>query len=335
MTQMDNLTSNSSNDSDANQILSLSGFIAFNIVMLVGFILPAVVLDSCILIALAVDKVTPIQIRFILANFLLVGLVLLFILTVEHLTALVLATTDYPLPPLEFCSTILWALFGAGALRLTLTASFSIVVFILIVKGITAINKTALVISVILLWILCFFSLNIPLLALPANNAYVNDVVCLPVGNKDGIDVAFAAIYVLVFGVTPLLVSIAMPITTSVYMFKRKATESSNVPFLKAMAKLSALLILGGLVNFIGQVSPAVISVVAFSVLNDSKSGINVYYVSLILLNMSLWPTPILILVYVKSLHANIKKVLRYFTRCYRYDAELPSGTTVDTLQSN
>ena len=335
MNQMDNLTSNSSNASDANQILSISGFIAFNVVMLIGFILPAAVLDSCILIALAVDKVTPIQIRFILANFLLVGLVLLFILTVEHLTALVLATTDYPLPPLEFCSTILWALFGAGALRLTLTASFSIVVFILIVKGITAINKTALVISVILLWILCFFSLNIPLLALPANNAYVNDVACLPVGNKDGIDVAFAAIYVLVFGVTPLLVSIVMPITTSVYMFKHKASESSNVPFLKAMAKLSALLILGGLVNFIGQVSPAVISLVAFSVLNDSKSGINVYYASLIFLNMSLWPTPILILVYVKSLHANVKKALRYFTRWYRYDAEQPSGTTVDTVQSN
>ena len=332
---MDNLTNNYTNTSDAIPMLDGPAFIAFNVVMMVGFVLPAAVLDTSILVALTVDKVTPGKIRFILANFLLIGLVMLFLLTLEHLTALVLVTTDHPLPPVEFCSTILWALFGAGALRLTLTATFSILVLIMIVKGIKAINKTALVISVIILWIVCFFSLNIPLLALPGNNAYVDGVACLPVGDRDSVDVVFAAMYVLIFGITPLLVSIAMPIAIFVYLFKHKATESSNVPFLKAMAKLSSLLILGGLINFIGHVSPAVISLVAFSMLNTPITGATAYYISLTLLNLSLWPTPILILVYVKSLHANIKKVMLLCLCCYRYDADHPSGTTVDTERSD
>ena len=332
---MDNLTSNSTNYSDGSSMVNAPAFIAFNVVMLVGFILPAAVLDISILVAFAVDKVTPIQIRFILANFLLVGLVILFLLTLEHLTALVLVTTDLPLPPLDFCSTILWALFGAGALRLMLTASFSIVVFVMIVKGMKAINTIALIVSFIVLWIVCFFSLNIPLLALPGNNAYVDGVACLPVGNKDRMDIVFATIYVLVFGVAPLVVSIVMPITTFVYLFKHKTSESSNVPFLKAMAKLSSLLIVGGLINFIGEVSPALISVVAFSALNASISGLAVFYTSLILLNLSLWPTPILILVYVKSLRTNVKQVVKNCMRCYQNEAEHPSATTVDTEQSN
>ena len=305
--RMENLTANYTNYSDASQLLHVPAFIAFNVVMLVGCILPVTVLDISILVAFAVDKVTPGKIRFILANFLLIGVVMSFILTVEHLTALVLATTDYPLPPLEFCSTILWALFGAGALRLTLTAYFSIVVFILIVKGITAINKTALVVSMVILWIVCFFSFNVPLLALPRNNDYVADVACLPVGSNT--DDAFVAIYLIVFGATPLFFSIVMPIMTAVYLFKHKTTKSSST-FLKAMAKLSSLLILGGMVNFIGEVLPAVITQVAFSLPDRTILGGNVFYVTLAFFDLSLWPTPILMLVFVKSIGRKIQKIL-------------------------
>ena len=307
--RMENLTANYTNYSDVSQLLDVPAFIAFNVVMLVGCILPVTVLDISILVAFAVDKVTPGKIRFILANFLLIGVVMAFILTVEHLTALVLATTDYPLPPLEFCSTILWALFGAGALRLTLTAYFSIVVLILIVRGIKAINRIALVVSMVILWVVCFFSLNVPLLALPRNNDYVADVACLPVGSST--DDVFVAIYLLVFGATPLFLSIVMPIMTAVYLFKHKTTKSSSA-FLKAMAKLSSLLILGGMVNFIGEVLPAIITQVAFSLPDGAVLGENVFYTSLTFFDLSLWPTPILILVFVKSIGLKVKKILYY-----------------------
>ena len=315
---MDNLTSNYTNYSDASQLLDVPAFIAFNVVMLVGCILPAAVLNISILVAFAVDKVTPGKIRFILANFLLIGVVMSLLLTAEHLTALVLATTGYPLPPLEFCSTILWALFGAGALRLTLTAYFSIVVLILIVRGIKAINRTALVVSMVSLWVVCFFSFNVGILAIPNHTDYVVDAACLPVGRHDYRDEVIASMYILVFGATPFFLSIVMPIVTLVYIFKHKTSNSSN-DFLKAMAKLSSLLILGGMVNFIGEVLPAVITKVGFSLPDKTNLGENVFYTTLTFFDLSLWPTPILILVYVKSAGQNIKMILNYISYRGRY----------------
>ena len=330
---MDNLTSNYTSYNDARPLLHAPGFIAFNVVMLIGCILPAAVLDISILVAFTVDKVTPGKIRFILANFLLVGLVMMFLLTLEHLIALVLVTTDHPLPPVDLCSTILWALFGACALRLTLTATFSVVVFIMIVKGIKAIGKIAVVISVIILWTVCFFSLNIPLLVLPGNNGYVAGAACLPVGKNGSNDEVYMALYIIVFGMVPLFISIVMPIVTFVYLFKHKTSESSNVPFLKAMVKLSAFLVLGGLLNFTGQGLPAVITKVAFSVLNESIPGETVFYTSLTLFDLSLWPTPILIFMYVQSMRTFVRKVL-YFMKCRRHHLYPLSGTTTANIKA-
>ena len=326
--RMENLTANYTNYSDVSQLLNGPAFIAFNVVMLVGCILPVTVLDISILMAFAVDKVTPGKICFILANFLLIGVVMSLLLTVEHLTALVLATTDYPLPPLEFCSTILWALFGAGALRLTLTAYFSIVVLILIVRGIKAINRTALVVSMIILWIVCFFSFNVGILAIPNHTDYVADVACLPVGRQEYRDEVLASMYILVFGATPFFFTIVMSIVISVYVFKHKMSNTSNA-FLKAMTKLSILLILGGMVNFIGEVLPTVITKVAFSLPDRTTLGENVFYVTLTFFDLSLWPTPVLILVYVKSVGRNVKMILNCISyRGRRLCCQSPTAAT-------
>ena len=51
---MDNLTSNSTNYSDGSSMVNAPAFIDFNVVMLVGFILPTAVLDIFILVAFAV-----------------------------------------------------------------------------------------------------------------------------------------------------------------------------------------------------------------------------------------------------------------------------------------
>lgn len=57
--------------------LNMFGVIAFNVLMLVGCILTAAVMDTDIRVVLATDKVTLKPILFILVNFLLVGIVLL------------------------------------------------------------------------------------------------------------------------------------------------------------------------------------------------------------------------------------------------------------------
>ena len=55
---MDNLTSNQTNYSADSTTIDAPGFIAFDAFMLAGCILPAVILDTSILVAFAMDKVT-------------------------------------------------------------------------------------------------------------------------------------------------------------------------------------------------------------------------------------------------------------------------------------
>ena len=55
---MDNLTNNQTNYSGGSTTVGAPGFIAFNAFMLAGYILPAVILDTSILVAFAMDKVS-------------------------------------------------------------------------------------------------------------------------------------------------------------------------------------------------------------------------------------------------------------------------------------
>ena len=104
----DGSNSSFANSTSAQQVLDVPGFITFNVLMLVGVIVPVIVLDTLILVAFFVDKKSPLQVRLVLGNLISVGLLLLLILTLEHITALVLVTTNQPAPPRELCSFISW-----------------------------------------------------------------------------------------------------------------------------------------------------------------------------------------------------------------------------------
>ena len=128
----------------AEQMVAVPDFIAFNVIMFAGVIAPLAVLDTLILMAFFIDRRSPFQIRFVLGNFMLLGLLTLLFLTLEHLTVIVLVTTDQPVPPPQFCSFITWALLSANSVRILLSATFSVMVFILIVKRVKALKKTVL-----------------------------------------------------------------------------------------------------------------------------------------------------------------------------------------------
>ena len=164
------------NTTSAEEMFGIPGFIAFNVIMLVGVIVPVAVLDTLIFIAFLVDKHSPLQVRLVLANLITVGLVLLLILALEHLMALVLVATDHQVPPRELCSFISWALLGGNCLRLVLTATFSIVIFIMISKGVKAVNKIALVIFLIVLWVFVFFVVSLPLVVVDPHSVYIAGV---------------------------------------------------------------------------------------------------------------------------------------------------------------
>ena len=90
-----------------------------------------IVVNSLMVVALILDKLktTPVPIRIVIVNLLAASLTVILGLYLEHLTALVLISGEQPLPPVGFCSFIIWLFAGGGASRLVFTATFSAVMF--------------------------------------------------------------------------------------------------------------------------------------------------------------------------------------------------------------
>ena len=288
---------------------STAPFLVYNLVMLFVVLIPVTLGDALVLIALGRNKKIPVQIRETLQSILLSCFVVIIALLIEHITAVVLAATDLPAPPREVCSFTFWLLSVGRVLRFVFTATFSVVVFVMVVKGVKAVHRKGLLVATIAFWVV------IAVLAAPVlsqtvvGTAYIGGAACFPTLQEETIaDVnrTYIALWTIIFGAFPLLITIIMPLAILFYINKhRVSTEAtSNRMFLKAMTKLAVFLVLGNSLNFLGQAIPPVI------VIAMEATSIDLVYVALVFFNLSLYPTPILMLVYIDSMTKDIKAFL-------------------------
>ena len=299
------------------QRFSVPGFITFSGIVFAGVIIPLATLDSLILVTIFINKRAPFQIRLVMGNMMVLGLVTLLFLTLEHLTVFVLVAIDSPVPPPHLCSFITWLLFSASSTRILLTAAFSIVVYIMIVKGVKAVKKIPLLVSLIFMWITGFCTITLPILITSSNNFYAAQVACTPTEFEETImNRVVAGLYVTGLKVIPIVISISMSIASGVFLYKHRHSDRSKKDFLTAMAKLAAFLIFGSVANFSGHTLPIFIGK-AF----PSLSKVATFYIFFTLYNLSLWPTPILIMVY-------MRKSYSFTLPCKRNNACAPKKNT-------
>ena len=95
-----------------------------------------------------------------------------------------------------------------------------------------------------------------------------------------------------------MTVSIAVPIICLCYIKKNIVTEDTQ--YRKAMAKFSLFLVLGGAINMAGQVIPGI---VAYYI---EAPGL---YLAYGFAAVSLIPTPIIIIAYLKPVQEQVKKM--------------------------
>ena len=308
-------TANGSNETDFGE---LPGFVAYNLIMFIGILAPAVVMDVLLLIAMFLDKSTPVQIKTIIINLLLSALGVSFALALTHVTALVLSTTNLPVPPFDFCHFIIWIIGGAGGARMIFTAVFSIIVFILVKKSAKAVNEYVLIACCVVLWIASFV-LSTPLLSpVVVGTQFNGKAACFP-RNREGISihaitVPFVLLWAIIFGLTPLVTVITMPIITTFYLKVKTVSVNGNFEFTKAMLRFAFFLIFVLLFNFIGQVVPPLVALM-FGPSSDHSPVI--FYIGLTLMNLSLIPTPVLILVYLDGVRKKLKEM--FLCYCIRF----------------
>ena len=114
--------------------------------------------------------------------------------------------------------------------------------------------------------------------------------------------------YTTVYGLLGFAVSVFFPIAT--VRFIRHNTISGDVTLVKAMLKFAIFLVLGNIINFVGQTTPLLFAAFAPAGKDwyDLEKTFN--YVEGVFILLSLVPSPVLILIYFKPVRKRIKRIL-------------------------
>ena len=309
---MENCTNSSVNDPD----LAGPGFgavLIFALLLVITAIVLNVTIISALWVAYSVNKLM----RIFLINLLVAGVIVALIGIGLVLSGLVLNFTSLPPPDLGFCRFLLWG-YGVGSVaRLYSLAGFSIVVLLIIRYNKKEMKTLYIVLFLALIWCVSIL-LNTHVLVPPISAfRYYDDVACLSMTSDANIikkvRYVFLAILVIFGGLTPLTISIVVPIVILCYVRHNTIAEGSS--YNKGIAKFALFLVAGNLIDILTHLSTSFVLLHAF--------------VSYLIAAISLIPTPIMILIFLKPVRARMTKVI-CCTRIPSIRRILKTSTTVE-----
>ena len=243
-------------------------------------------------------------VRLYLINLLFAGLIValtaIFILITS--AVFVLVSSNHPRPR-YLCRVYLW-LFATGLVtRLCSLAAFSLSTLAIVIFSKKAINKWIAAIIVLTLWLVPMLLSLYIMLPYAFEAQFIHGVACFPDNSQTNLVVpvryTFAATWNVFGGLIPLAVSIIVPIICFCYIKRHIVTEGTE--YRKGMAKFSLFLVMGGSTNFFGQVFPSLLA------LYSAAPGVYLSYVSAVI---SLLPTPIIIVAFLKPVREHAVRFL-------------------------
>ena len=295
---MDNFTLLPGNDTSLNS----PGFMAYCILLGMLTLVAGVMLGFTTLALLMATSI-PRPARLFLINLLLGGLlvavIMLFIL--GNSVALIGRNTHQP-KPRYLCRVYLWVFGAGGVARLWSLAAFSFSILGIVRYGKKTISMWSAAVIIIILWLVPMILSVYLLLPYVFEAQFVDGVACFP--DRDNVIVVqarytFLLTWTFLGGIIPLIVSIIVPIVCLCYIKKNMFTEGTQ--YRKGMAKFSLFLVVGGCISVTGQALPALLS------LSLTAPGV---YLSYGFAAISLLPTPIIIMVYLKPVQEQAKKIV-------------------------
>ena len=314
---MENCTNCSVNDPN----LAGPGFGAFLIILLL-LVVTAIVLNVTIITALCVAHSVTKLMRIFLINLLVAGLIVALIEGLFIFSGLSLNFTSLPPPDLGFCRFLVWG-YSVGAIsRLYCLAGFSIVVLLIVRYNKKEMKTPYIVLFLSLIWCVSIL-LNTHILVPPIYAVqYYDGVACFP-RTLDAdiikeVRYVFTAIWVIFGGLTPLTISIVVPIVVLCYVRRHSMTAGSS--YNKGIAKFTLFLVAGNLINLVGQ------TVVTLIVYVSEPPGV---YLSYSAGMISLIPTPIMILIFMKPVRVQVTKVI-YYGRTHSVSHTSKASTSMD-----
>ena len=314
-------------DGPGSPDLQLGGdvFLAYSVIM--AFMLTAVSVAYVLTItALCSVRTMAKTLQIFLINLLSAGLATAVFAAMYPLSALIINWAGIQEPSLAFCRFMVWGYSGGAIGRLFSVAAFSVAVFLVVRYSVKALKWVPIVLTLVLLWSGAIL-LNTHLLVPPIYAVqYVDGLACFPrTADANIIKPArytFTAIWILLGGVSPVVVSIVVPILVLCYIRRNRVTQSND--YNKGIAKFALFLVSGNLINLFGQ---AVVTAIVYS--SDAPAVYLSYGIGM----LSLLPAPVFVVIFLKPVREKMRAAL--FCHCFREKPRVVrSSTTVKTLSS-
>ena len=308
---------NQSNSSipDDQAILGL----AYTVSLIVGTIPLAVIVifNSLIAIILLRSTSVAVAVRVLLINLLVANLVSGLTVLICQLYSVALSMNDTIEPSLPFCNFVIYV-YGVTyeSKRIGLVA-FSLIVVQIIMCTTRKPGMKCVTCSLVASWVLSLFTV-VGLIIPPISTVqYVEGRACFIAEGKLDIEffiirLAYLSLWFVIGFSVALLVCIFVPLCTLCYIRRRSISEGGQ--YNKTLVKLTAFLLAGNVVDFLGLV----IAAITFSKIPDAVT-VYIVYTSIPLLYI---PVPVLIVAFLKPVQKQLCHLL--CSKCRNYDESTP-----------
>lgn len=284
---------------------------------------------STIIALLCTTKSVAKGLKMYLISILVSGILISMCSILTSLVTLVTVFSAAPAPTPIFCRMIIWMIGLCNSARCFCVAGFSIMVLVVVRYGNKNLNIIYITLSLCALWGLSL------LIAIPYQEPQVLAVtftatgsVCISV--QDDTIVLEAQLIITAFRLTintviPLLICIVASLIVFRYLKGHNITGNINCG--KAVAKLALFILTGSLIN---SISTIIITVLLHF---TTESGVALSYIISAIGLLSLYPTPILILMFLKPVRNKLKALLK--CKCLHGHPSLAEAATMSLTTAN
>ena len=304
-------------------------FSYYSLAVTVFFLIPLLLFNILLTLAIAMEKSITGTFRLLLVNIITAGQVVTVGLMMYFIADVIISGCWCPeLRPSDFaCRLILWVIASGGAARLMYMTTFAISVYVLVRYGANKMKMWVTAIAVVGVWVGVLLPNAAIFLSQIVLINFHDNVTCAAHGTGYKTFI-YVFGYMSVYGLLGFAVSVFSPIATVWYI--RHNTISGNITLVKAMVKFAVFLVLGNIINFVGQTTPLLFAAFAPA----GKDWYNLEkifnYVEGVFILLSLIPTPVLILIYFKPVRQRMKRILCSSCSCLTKASRRRMRSTTD-----
>ena len=233
----------------------------FNLAIIV-LLTPLLLFNLLLIGALALEKSIAGTLRVVLINIVTAGQLVNVGTMLGTTTNVIISGCSCPelRPPALPCQLSVWLITSGGAARLMYMTTFAISLNVLVRYSARKLKIWVVIVAVMGVWVAVLLSNAAVFMPDVIQITFYNDHICVAHGTGYKTFI-YAFGYSTVYGLLGFAVSVFSPIAT--IWFIRHNTISGDVTLVKAMQRFAIFLVLGNIINFIGQTTPLILATFA------------------------------------------------------------------------